>query len=556
MKKRFGAVAGAVMAVIVSCSAFAAGCSGGEQYTPNWTVQYTDDAGTHSVSVTVGKPYSLETIPERTGYDFLGLFDAEVGGTQHVSANGSSLASFTGGKSLVLFPQFKAKEYTVILDYQGAAVTGERQYTVTYDTSLPALPKDLALEHKEFTGWYTAENCGGMQVADKYGLIPVVSVLTEASFDVSGKFINLYAGFKTETHTVTCHFSGEAEDEELQVEYGTPVSQIVPKTRIDGMAPIAWSKSEDGEAFSGKITGDIDLYALEYAPILELDSDGGDKYSPIIARAGDTLKLPTPEKDLAKFMYWADESGNEFKATTMPADGGSLKAVWQAKIVFDTNGGTEVTDISEKAGENITLPSTEKEGFIFAGWYTTDKTQYTSTKMPSAGVALKAGWYKEKTAKKDFLSGTDKSSIIGYKTPRLKSNYDINFTEIISEVDWTKTVNVILEFHADIRHTYDTNWSLTSYATKEHFYFYTQPKVNDAYFVEHIIVDHGNGSVNENYVTCKFETQIAVTGGMLYTALAADKDVIAGYSKDKFSGWQMKNFWAEIHYPDTSKLYL
>ena len=62
----------------------------------------------------------------------MGLYDAEVGGTQYVSASGASLSPFNDGKNMVLFPQFKAKDYTVILDYQGAPVTGSRQLTASY----------------------------------------------------------------------------------------------------------------------------------------------------------------------------------------------------------------------------------------------------------------------------------------------------------------------------------------------------------------------------------------------------------------------------------------
>ena len=55
-------------------------------------------------------------------------------------------------------------------------------------------------------------------------------------------------------------------------------------------------------------------------------------------------------------------SGEEANITKMPADGAQLKAVWQAMLVFDENGGTEVKDISQEAGTAITLPTPEKEG--------------------------------------------------------------------------------------------------------------------------------------------------------------------------------------------------
>ena len=93
--------------------------------------------------------------------------------------------------------------------------------------------------------------------------------------------------------------------------------------------------------------------------------------------------------------------------------------------------------------------------------------------------------------------------------------------------------------------------------TKEHFYYYSQPVVNDAYLLSHIIVDHANGSVNSSFVTTTFETSLTVEGGKIYAALASDKDSEYIWWMDYYHcGWDMKNFWAEIEYPDTTYLYL
>lgn len=375
-----------------------------------YTIQYTDDSGLHELTVTEGNLYSLETIPEREGYIFAGLFDAEIGGTQYVSATGSALSAFTDGRSMILYPQFKAKEYTLILDYQGAQVTGSRQLTVAYGSSLPELPKNLALEHKEFAGWYTAENCGGVQVADSYGLIPMVSVFNKDNFDITKDTINLYAGFEVETFDVICCFEAGMDTETVKVAYDTPVSQIVPQTRVNGNAPITWSKSQGGEVFNGKVTSEMVLYAVEYAPVIELDSNGGSYVKPVVARAGSTISLPTPTKDLTKFAYWEDMQGNRYTSTTMPSKSISLKAVWQAKIVFDENGGTDVNDISEMAGTTISLPTPEKEGFIFAGWYTWDGSKYSTDSMPVDGIMLYAKYYVTYTAQSKTLFTSDAKS--------------------------------------------------------------------------------------------------------------------------------------------------
>ena len=77
-----------------------------------YTLQYTDDAGTHTITVTDGEPYSIEELPTKDGYTFMGLYDAKTGGTQFVDETGASVSIFTDKKSIVLFAQFAPIEYT------------------------------------------------------------------------------------------------------------------------------------------------------------------------------------------------------------------------------------------------------------------------------------------------------------------------------------------------------------------------------------------------------------------------------------------------------------
>ena len=67
--------------------------------------------------------------------------------------------------------------------------------------------------------------------------------------------------------------------------------------------------------------------------------------------------------------YGLTEAAGVFSVNTRAAsrEGSVGKALGDAEIhVFDENGGTEVQDISQSAGTAVTLPTPEKEGFIFA----------------------------------------------------------------------------------------------------------------------------------------------------------------------------------------------
>ena len=546
MKNKIQRIIGAVLVVAVSLSIFAAGCFGSvsNESTPKeFTIQYTDGSGTHQFTVTDKMPYSIKDLPEKTGYDFMGLYDSENGGVQYVSASGASLTPFNDGKNLVLFPQFEAKTFNLILDYQGAEVIGERQLKATYGENLPQLPQNLTLDHSEFTGWYTAEQCGGVRVADKYGLVPLVSVLNETNFDISKEYINLYAGFEAAKYSVTCHFGTGIEDETLQVAYGTPVSGIAPETRVKGKAPISWSETDGGEVFSGKITEDIDLYALEYAPVIELDTNGGSAVTAVISRAGTSVNLPTPEKELSKFLYWADENGNEFIQTVMPENGAALKAVWQAKIEFDENGGEEVVDISKKAGESIYLPKPERDGYIFAGWYTTDKNEYTSTQMSAVGLKLKAGWYKTEIYNRHVTWGEKHS--IEYSV----SNQHINSKQVLFiTCDFSTVLNenfngkIKMEVFLQLR---NTGASLSRKATFNLF-FYSSDMVSTEYY----ICEKSFTITSDKYVNHKFDFETVLKGNKMYVARSGiDNSYGLAY-------FYMNDFYYNLYYPDTSNLYL
>ena len=505
-----------------------------------YVIQYTDDAGLHEITVKHDQLFSIEDIPQKEGYTFDGLFDAEVGGTQYVSPKGTSLAAFTDKKNMVLYPQFKPIEYTVILDYQGAQVTGSRQLTVAYDSSFPELPKNLLLEHKNFVGWYTKPNCEGVQIADQYGLIPLVSVLNGENFDISATTFYLYAGFDVEKINVTCCFEN-GETEVVQVDYDTPVSQIVPKKRVDGKAPITWSKSQNGEIFNGTITSETVLYAVEYAPVIELDSNGGSKVTPIVAREGSTVALPTPTKDMAKFAYWEDMQGNKYTSTTMPSNSISLKAVWQAKIVFDENGGTDVDDISTSAGTSITLPSPEKEGFIFAGWYTEDKQQYTSTTMPSNGIKLKAGWYKEKTG-----------TVVVYAEDNIRQ-YSKNVLTMDNDLTIDLSGFLPANFDGTIKITGRLKARNSNSSLSKPRYFRL------ALFTQNVVVDQYKVCDNtykltsgDTYEDCSYSATIKLLGNKIYGAARSY------ISNEPYTTTTTKScgYYVNVAYPDTANLYL
>lgn len=535
MKRKILIITVCTIVLIMLCVFGMSGCSifgsDSDKSEPGtYTIQYTDDMGLHQISVTEGELYNIETIPEREGYTFDGLYSAEVGGTQYVSAKGLSVSAFTDNKNMVLYPRFTAKSFTVILDYQGAPVVGNRQITVSYNSSLPELPKTLELEHQEFLGWYTEKNCGGTQIADPYGLVPVVSVVNNNTFDLSGEYIYLYAGFTAEKVTVTCCFESGIASEDIEVEYGTPVSQVVPETRVDGKVPLTWSKTRGGEVFSGKITEDVVLYAIEYAPVIEFDTNGGEAIVGMVARAGTVIALPTPVKARYAFNGWYTNEGVEFTKTTMPSQSLKLIAKWNPMLIFNERGGEDVSDVSGAPGDKITLPETTKDGYIFAGWYTEDGEAYDTASMPENSINLEARYYK--VCEKTIVCISENEYIFsrwanpGYVMTTERKYVTLDLTDIY-QLGVTK-VKIAVHY---------TGYGNGETAT---MYWYSKKEASDAYKLW--VYSDSVVEAKNNY---EHTTEISIDNGKLYATFCS--------GNGEWTYWS--NMWVEVEYPDYSQLY-
>ncbi|MBO5338532.1 MAG: InlB B-repeat-containing protein [Clostridia bacterium] len=450
------------MVVLASC-----GDNGGGNTNTNtssdvqeYTIQYTDNTGNHTITVKNGDVYSLESIPSKTGYTFKGLFDLEEGGTQYVSATGNSVSPFTDNKNVTLYPQFDAKEYTIILDYQGAEATGTREIVVTYDSFIGALPTNLYVQNKNFTGWYTDKDMSGTQIADSNGVLPDKKLVNEENFDLSNKngYIYLYAGFEYEKYTLTLYIGNSSVPEEITVEWGTYISSVQTETRVDGKAVLTWSKNRNDtyltNVFDGKIESDMILYSCEYAPVIDFDSTGGNKVNSIVAKAGDTITIPTPERENYNFVGWFDTNGTQFTSTTMPENSLKLNAKWQPIILLNENGGTDVNDISAIVGEVIELPTPKRDGYVFAGWYKDGERIEIST-MPENSITLSAGWYAEKIISKTVYNGGASSyKYSGLSSPSINSPlcFTLDYRDLIGDdVDLDKlTFEFTVEMSAGI----------------------------------------------------------------------------------------------------------
>lgn len=138
--------------------------------------------------------------------------------------------------------------------------------------------------------------------------------------------------------------------------------------------------AEDGNEVTADtvVTADMEVFAHWDANSFQItfDSCGGSAVEPMTGYRNTTIKdLPTPEREGYEFVGWftAAEGGDQVTTLTPEADT-TLYAQWKAasyKLTFDSCGGSAVEAMTGTSEAPIKdLPTPEREGYEFAGWFT------------------------------------------------------------------------------------------------------------------------------------------------------------------------------------------
>ena len=161
----------------------------------------------------------------------------------------------------------------------------------------------------------------------------------------------------------------------------------------------------EGEAIVGEYvpTGDATLYAkweaVEYTVTFE--TDGGTQYLPVVSQ-GRAIALPLPKKADYKFLGWYDNAqgeGEKLGDSYLPQGNVVLYAKWEKQyreISFRTDGGTTHTPLKD-FGEGVELPTPQKYGYEFLGWYENESLTgdpVSQTYAATENITLWAKWKK------------------------------------------------------------------------------------------------------------------------------------------------------------------
>lgn len=209
----------------------------------------------------------------------------------------------------------------------------------------------------------------------------------------------------------------------------------------------------------------IDYYYDRIVYIIYIYTDDGENYSNFWTFLyGETVYLSDPSRAGYTFLGWDIELPE-----TMPAHNFNVVAQWKIneyKITFNSNGGSEVGEITANYGDAITIPADPtREGYNFAGWDIT-----IPESMPMENLVANAIWTPEVYS----ITVNTVSGMIGsYPTTYTVETGVVNIPDPTREgytfLGWTgtglseATKNLSIPAGSMGNRNYTANWSENSY---------------------------------------------------------------------------------------------
>ncbi len=245
--------------------------------------------------------------------------------------------------NIILYAQWQPEEYNITYYLNGGI-----NHESNVKTSYTAMDEAFRILAPEKENWPLGYQFGGWFKENTYK-----TRMTEVRKGTTGD-ISLYALWIPYNYTVTFDGNGATSGtmENQAFSYGLAQTLNVCKFAKKGSVFMGWALSKE----------DADAHVVSY------------------------LNKETVTDILEKR---SDEEGKQ-----------TLYAVWQDTfdIIFEENGGTEVSNTTYTYGNAMSLPSTTRRGYSFGGWFTDDgtfKKQVKSISRTTGGdLTLFAKWNK------------------------------------------------------------------------------------------------------------------------------------------------------------------
>ena len=434
---------------------------------PTGGLEYKNNS-TYIDSVDYGSTYTLPT-PTRTGYTFGGWYN----GSTKVESGAWNYAS-----NVTLTAKWTANTYTLTFNANGGSVSPTSQ-TVTYDSTY-TLPTPTWAGHtfsgwyngstKITSGtWKTTSNMtltakwdsvdytisytlnGGTNnssnpstytVNDSFTLMaPTKAGYTFLGWTYSGQTtptktvtiaegtmgnLSYTANWQVNTYTVTFDANGgSVSPTSKTVTYDA--SYTVPTPTRTGYTFAGWyNGSTQYSGGTWKTASNITLTAkwtansgITYVVNHYKQNIYDDGYT-IDSSATQNLTGTADASVTPAVKTYTGFTSPSARTVTIKPDGSLVVDYYYTRnsytITMVTNGGESITTIRQKYQSALTMPTAEREGYTFGGWYTdkTLTTAFTNTTITTSNITVYAHWSEENKPGDFTYSGTSAITVSAY----------------------------------------------------------------------------------------------------------------------------------------------
>ena len=331
----------------------------------------------------------------RTGYTFDGWYTEATGGTKIEG-------SYTPTETTTLYAHWTPITYTV--SYDGNGATGgstansshtydvaqnltkngfERKFTVTFNYNDGRTETRTVDAVSTFNGWICSKNgihydneAEVKNLTDKSETITMTAQWTDASVDIPTTARSGYT------------FSGWTDQEGKQVSGSiTPTEDMTLTANWDA---ITYTVSYDGNGGSGATADSKHTYDVAQ----NLTKNGFERKFTVTFNYNDGVTANTVSTVKSDFNGWlCSKDGKTY------AD--------EAEVKNLTDESETITMTAQWTDKTVTVPETERENYIFLGWFDGQGNEYTGTFTPTSDLVLTAKWQEKAKYTITFKNGDE-----------------------------------------------------------------------------------------------------------------------------------------------------
>lgn len=449
--------------------------SGNKTFVANWrTNQYkvifdsNNNSAVSEITLDYNSLIAVPNKPIKSGNDFVGWYQDPT-----LTLPWNFETDRIGDSDLYLYGKWEPGTFTATFYGQGG--TSPNSVEGIYGTKWPNVD-DSIRQGYEFLGWYNSI-VGG----DKL----------DSNLVVPANNVEFYARWKPIEYMIEYVLDSGENDVNNPLTYTIESSNIVlADAKRNGFEFLGWTSSTNTTpiknlTISKGSMGDkiytANFKYIQYKINYELDGGTNNSLNPSTYTIDtNTFTLIAPRKVGYSFKGWIWEGETTPQNVTITKgsyEDKNYKAVWEradAKVYFETNGGSVIAPIEVKQGEIIYSPPVPtKIGYKFDGWYCEDNFSnlwnFDNDKMPNNdSMTLYAKWIeKEYTISFNGNGGSEVGSINkkyneqwGTLPQSIRSYYDFLgwFTQVTGGLEITSTSIV-----GDGNLTVYAHWQPTEY---------------------------------------------------------------------------------------------